>query len=265
MEINDFNNAILAIRKLSPNYSAFKDVEDGTVAVANALGIISGYGDGMFSPNRPITRQEAAKMLLNVYRCYAEKPDESINHPFSDKIADWSLDAVKTMFSWNIMSGVGDNRFDAGGEYTVEQSIATFLRLSLNAPVSRSNANINALLTFDESIAEIESQLMFQALYRFDLEDYTVICGETVGVPHGPVNHLWIIYKEGGRRDVFYQSFNARHMQGGGWSDGFSGHLSDFVVSPDEKKLMFNRADPGSNLSEKFQVDLQSAELYLAI
>ncbi|MDR1589702.1 MAG: S-layer homology domain-containing protein [Oscillospiraceae bacterium] len=266
MEIDDFITTIMAVRKISPDYSAFSDVEDGVVALANTLGIISGYGDGTFRPQSLITRQEAAKMLLDVYHCYAEQPEQlskDVDYPFLDKIADWAAEAAKTMFNWNVMHGVGDNRFNPGGDYTVEQSIVTFHRLYQNAPVSRSSANIKPLLTFNESIADIESHFGFRVGGRFDLENYTVIYGVTTGVPHGPYNLLWIIYKGGGRRNVFYQTFNAQYTQSDGLGSGLQGILSDFLISPDENTLMFNRVIPGSDLVEKFRVDLKSAKLSL--
>jgi hypothetical protein len=267
MEFDDFNTTITAIRKISPNYAAFSDTEDGMVALANALGIISGYEDGTFRPQSLITRQEAAKMLLNVYQCYAgqsEQLSENVDYPFLDKIADWAAEAAKTMFDWDVMRGVDSNRFDPGGDYSVEQSIVTFYRLYQNAPVSRSSANIKPLLTVNESIADIENQFLFRVDGRFDLENYTVIYGATTGAPHGPYNHLWIIYKDGGRRDVFYQTFNTQYTQSEGWGNGIQGILSDFVISSDENTLMFNRVILGSDIVERFRVDLKNAKLSLA-
>ena len=47
------------------------------------------------------------------------------------------------------MQGVGNDMFAPLDNYTVEQAIATFLRLYEKAPVSRKNKNIAPLLKFE--------------------------------------------------------------------------------------------------------------------
>jgi len=44
-------------------------------------------------------------------------------------ISDWARSAVRTMKSMDIMRGTSETRFEPKGIYTVEQAIATALRL----------------------------------------------------------------------------------------------------------------------------------------
>lgn len=44
-------------------------------------------------------------------------------------ISDWARESVSTMNSMKIMEGVSDTEFAPKGNYTVEQAIATMVRL----------------------------------------------------------------------------------------------------------------------------------------
>lgn len=79
--------------------------------------IVNGTGNGLFSPNAPITRQEIAVML---YRCIAMLEDEGRTLPtegapiiFSDAslIQSWAETAVDTMVRAGIINGYEDSTF----------------------------------------------------------------------------------------------------------------------------------------------------------
>jgi len=64
--------------QLSTDHSFFKDVSGwstGWIEQAHELGIVSGIGNGNFDPDRPITRAEAAKIIVKTL----EKADTRIN------------------------------------------------------------------------------------------------------------------------------------------------------------------------------------------
>lgn len=55
----------------SPANTAFSDVDagsslSGAINVATGMGLIAGYGDGTFRPNEPITKMQAAKILVSL-------------------------------------------------------------------------------------------------------------------------------------------------------------------------------------------------------
>ncbi|MBP5245032.1 MAG: S-layer homology domain-containing protein, partial [Clostridia bacterium] len=106
----------------------FADCDDVEVLKAYNVGITDGTGEGEFSPENGLTRQEAATMLTRVYKKYAienwtlktdkefdgvfkamfEKPED-----FADDadIDDWAKDSVYFMKAKSIINGVGDNKF----------------------------------------------------------------------------------------------------------------------------------------------------------
>lgn len=90
----------------------FTDVADGayyTKAVnwAAAQGIVSGYGDGSFQPNKTISREEICALLYN-YAGWAKidlSGSGSVNFADGDKIAAWARPGVEACVSAGLVNG----------------------------------------------------------------------------------------------------------------------------------------------------------------
>ena len=87
--------------------SAFPDVADdfwGKAAINFCVenGILSGYDDGTFQPNKAITRQEAASILRNAF-----KLTESSSETFPDDsaISNWAKESVYIVKASGLMKG----------------------------------------------------------------------------------------------------------------------------------------------------------------
>lgn len=111
--------------------AAFSDCEDENVAVAAALGIVTGYEDGTFRPYAFITREEAATMLNRLYKSLggAETAESSRQYADDARFGDWSRDSIYTMQNIGIMKGEENNEFHPYGGYTGEQAIVTIERM----------------------------------------------------------------------------------------------------------------------------------------
>lgn len=111
--------------------AAFSDCEDENVAVAAALGIVTGYEDGTFRPYAFITREEAATMLDRLYKSLggAETAESSRQYADDAQFGDWSRDSIYTMQNIGIMKGEENNEFHPDGGYTGEQAIVTIERM----------------------------------------------------------------------------------------------------------------------------------------
>ena len=92
----------------------YSDVREGDwfyseVAIAVAAGYINGYPDGRMKPNQPISREEAASILMKIKKLQAE---ESMVEMFSDhQRLQWSRGAVGAVVKANIMIGYPDGSF----------------------------------------------------------------------------------------------------------------------------------------------------------
>ena len=107
----------------------FDDVESGTwyynaVAWASSVGIVTGYGDDTFRPNKYITRQEMALMLARYATKYLGlEIDTSGNlNAFLDgtTVAKWAEDEIKWFVCTGIMTGM-DGKIVPNGTATRAQ------------------------------------------------------------------------------------------------------------------------------------------------
>jgi len=120
----------------------FNDTDDPAIRAAAALGIVNGTGDGNFTPDRTLTRQEAATMLRNTVIVLLNGDElEDIPELASiirrvawtdeSQIASWARDATDAVYALGIMRGVSTTElvFAPQATFTREQAILTFLNL----------------------------------------------------------------------------------------------------------------------------------------
>lgn len=120
-------------KKSSPN--PFEDTINEKVFSLRHEGIIKGKGDRLFAPNDYLTREEAATILYRVTEYIGlDMPQsayaENIAY-YTDKnmISDWAFNAVFYIKEMGIMVGTSNTEFSPKETYTVEQAIATVIRL----------------------------------------------------------------------------------------------------------------------------------------
>ena len=109
----------------------FTDTANPNVIAANALGIISGRGNGIFDPYSVITRQEAAALLTSSAKVLGMNTTPAQQTTFADNgdVAVYFRNAVSFVYQINVMSGTGNDKFSPLGTYTREQSFITVYRL----------------------------------------------------------------------------------------------------------------------------------------
>jgi hypothetical protein len=119
---------ILSEKGLARDPSAFSDTDDPYILAAYALGVVSGTGDGKFTPEGEFTREQAATMIMNVRGALGRDISGSAGSGFADagSISSWAADGINYCAANGIMSGTGDNNFSPQMTYTIEQSIVTF-------------------------------------------------------------------------------------------------------------------------------------------
>lgn len=189
----------------------FTDDRTEDVALAHALGLAEGRGDGIFDPNAPITRQEAATFLFRVYRACGGTAEEDTAAPFADEagIAVWATEAVHALRQRDVFRGVGNDRFDPGGSFTVEQCAVTFLRLYEQMPVSRLRGTAIPRFDREETIRGIAGTK--DEVLRLEGPMATLLVTDLAAM-HA-TRAYYLIYPEGGARHfapvvyVWYQDF----------------------------------------------------------
>lgn len=130
--------------------AGFADVPAGAwyaeaVAAARAFGVVDGTGEGRFSPERPVTREQAAVMLARAaqaVRVAAGRGDKTSSgsasggsaasgSSFADAtaVSSYAAQAVREVAALGWMDGVGGGRFDPAGVMTREQAATVAARV----------------------------------------------------------------------------------------------------------------------------------------
>ena len=109
----------------------FNDTNDISVEKMAGIGIINGTGNNNFSPDKYLTRQEAATILSKLSDKIGKRlNNDTVNFTDGSKIAAWAKKSVNMIAATGIMNGTGNGNFSPLDNYTREQSIVTILRLS---------------------------------------------------------------------------------------------------------------------------------------
>lgn len=102
-----------AVFCVAPSSAAqYNDVEghwaQSTIEKWSDSGILSGYPDGTFKPDRTVTRSELSSILYNVWGCMTA--DSYFNYPDVKK-GDWYYDSLSTMNAYGIALNDGNAMF----------------------------------------------------------------------------------------------------------------------------------------------------------
>lgn len=139
----------------------FTDADNISVSRAFILGVVSGTGEGKFSPDNFITRQEAAVMLLNLAHILEIDYETENAEAFVDEsyFADWAkssiykICAIKSSSGTPIMAGTGEGKFSPWYSYQRQQAIVTMKRI-FETPADTSEAFRLSFKADFETIAE---------------------------------------------------------------------------------------------------------------
>ena len=119
-----------------PARAAFTDDADienkEAVSLLVILGVASGYDDGSFRPDAPVTRGEIAKMLCLLINGGRDPGLAQPQHfTFTDIAGKWSARYIEYAASIGIVSGYGDGRFGPDDGVTGQQ-LSKMLLVCLN-------------------------------------------------------------------------------------------------------------------------------------
>lgn len=94
------------------------------VKILSAFGIINGYEDGTFGPDRDVTRAEFATMLMRAMASAGIGSSDPAGTPFTDlNDASWAIGDVKTAYDLGIINGMTETTFEPNSNVTYEQAL----------------------------------------------------------------------------------------------------------------------------------------------
>lgn len=123
-------NRILELEAVDSSIPAYKDVAEGSwyyadIQAATELGLSEGKGAGVFAPAQPVTRQEAAVMIVRILNEPESASTRSGRYADETSIAAWARPSVNAISELGLMEG-SDGRFNPVQPLT-RQEIATIL------------------------------------------------------------------------------------------------------------------------------------------
>lgn len=129
-------------KTLPTGNQSFQDTSDPVALKAAAAGVANGTGEGSFSPNAPITRQEICVMLNQVIRIVDEANgtatlknlDTALNSSFqdTDQVAGWAVESMARLTNNGLMSGKGNGILAPRSNTSVQEGITLILALNQN-------------------------------------------------------------------------------------------------------------------------------------
>lgn len=110
-----------SFRDVTSTHWAFDSVER-----AAEMGLVTGYSDGTFRPDTPVTREQFVLMLWRM----CGKPAAAKAASFADASADWYQDALSWAVEKGYVNGLSDTRFGPDAPITRQQAMAILFRLN---------------------------------------------------------------------------------------------------------------------------------------
>ena len=126
---------------------------DGVIWAADK-GVVEGFGDGLYGPERNVTREQLAAILFRYAQFLGKVPGNSLEGAlsFADaaSIADYAKDAALFCSNNGIITGKPGNLFDPQGNATRAEAAAMLNRFIESILMTGADETVDATLSEDE-------------------------------------------------------------------------------------------------------------------
>lgn len=115
----------ISFKDVSKDHWAYKEISKAVEA-----GFVSGYSDGSFRPNEPVTREQVATILNNLYHL----ENTTLSNPIKDlsKISPWAVQAVVNCMANGIMGGYPDGSFGSKNKITRAEGVVALNKIVIH-------------------------------------------------------------------------------------------------------------------------------------
>lgn len=148
---------------------AFKDTSDIYALKGASIGVTKGIGNGYFGPDKLLSREELAVLMVNTMKLAGLKLDSSDSYKFLDEkeFSSWSKEAIYIAKANNIVNGVGDDQFDCSGHASKEVALIIANKILSNNGVEKHTAI--------EQIIKDKSMSILDLLEKFEYSNEAVL------------------------------------------------------------------------------------------
>ncbi|MCM3630691.1 S-layer homology domain-containing protein [Paenibacillus glycanilyticus] len=128
---------VLGIKPVHSAISPFKDMTASAwyydaITAAVQIGLVDGTGVHTFEPSKPVTRQEAASMLVRAFK-QSNVTGSTWDYADAGEIAAWADTAVGAVRTLGLMTGDSNNNFNPADGLTRQETAAVIDRALQNA------------------------------------------------------------------------------------------------------------------------------------
>lgn len=122
---------------------AFADTSDLYLIALSGSKLLTGYPDGTFRPENPITREEIMVLYIRLLEKVGYTFDKS-SHSFNDEseISNWAYDSVKKCVDLGIIKGREGNMLDPKGNATIEESLVVLNRIMNHESITAAESKV---------------------------------------------------------------------------------------------------------------------------
>lgn len=112
----------IEFKDVPQNHWAYKEISKAVQA-----GFVSGYSDGSFRPNEPVSREQVATILNNLYHL----ENTTLSNPINDlsTISPWAVQAVVNCMANGIMGGYPDGSFGGKNKITRAEGVVVLNKI----------------------------------------------------------------------------------------------------------------------------------------
>ncbi|MCU6710667.1 S-layer homology domain-containing protein [Paenibacillus sp. J5C_2022] len=109
------------------------------IAAAEAAGLVNGYADGSFQPDRVVTREQVAAIAVSLYEAAVGQIEAPSPEEYADDsgISEWARKAVYKAKAVGLLTGAGSNQFHPQAAMSRQDAAVILLRLSEHLKVNR--------------------------------------------------------------------------------------------------------------------------------
>ncbi len=163
------------------------------VYVLSSLGIINGYEDGTFGPEKDVTRAEFATMLMRAMASAGFGSSDPEGTPFTDlNDASWAISDVRTCYDLGIINGMTETTFEPNSNVTYEQALKMIV----------------CALNYGPSAQEIQNKAEKQEWYYGYMQvAYNLKLTDRISVVYGSPAKRWEIAQ------MIYNSFDIKMLE----------------------------------------------------
>lgn len=117
--------------------AVFDDVDQNAwyadyITIAVRSGLMNGISDDEFGAGMPITRQDMCTIIYRAIKSDNIKVSELYSDiQFEDAASDYAQEAIRQLFRYGLVNGVGDNKFDPFGDVTRAMAAKVLYQLDL--------------------------------------------------------------------------------------------------------------------------------------